>query len=78
MLDLHPYTVARALSACFPIGCNGVYQRLICMDLLLCRDVQPASYSLRYNLMPHVGLLTYGEAARTIERVEFPESREVV
>ncbi|KAF5354594.1 hypothetical protein D9758_011219 [Tetrapyrgos nigripes] len=28
-------------------------------------------YSLKYNVMPYVGALTYGEAARTSEPVEF-------
>ncbi|KAF9260344.1 signal peptidase 22 kDa subunit [Marasmius fiardii PR-910] len=28
-------------------------------------------YTLKYNIMPYVGLLTYGEAARTKEPVEF-------
>ncbi|KAK7440376.1 Signal peptidase complex subunit [Stygiomarasmius scandens] len=32
----------------------------------------PAShYSLKYNVMPYVGALTYGEAARTSEPVDF-------
>ncbi|KAL1734766.1 signal peptidase 22kDa subunit [Schizophyllum commune] len=36
-------------------------------------NVEPASYTLKYNIMPYVGLLTYGEAARTAEPVAFPE-----
>lgn len=41
-------------------------------DLLICRDVEPAHFTLKYNLMPYVGALTYGEAARTEEPVPFP------
>ena len=36
-------------------------------------NVGPATYTLKYNIMPYVGLLTYGEAARTEEPVPFPE-----
>lgn len=42
------------------------------------RNVSPAHYTLKYNVMPHVGALTYGEAGRTLEAVAFPESRERV
>ena len=34
----------------------------------------PAHYTLKYNVMPYVGLLTYGEAART-GPLAFPEKR---
>lgn len=36
------------------------------------RNVPPASYSLKYNVMPYVGLLTFGEAARTTNTIAFP------
>ncbi|KAJ3566144.1 hypothetical protein NP233_g7181 [Leucocoprinus birnbaumii] len=36
------------------------------------KNAGPAHYSLKYNLMPWVGVLTYGEAARTDAPVEFP------
>ncbi|KAH8830775.1 signal peptidase subunit [Flagelloscypha sp. PMI_526] len=36
------------------------------------KNLEPAHYSLKYNVMPYVGLLTYGEAARTADAVEFP------
>ncbi|KAM6504226.1 Signal peptidase 22kDa subunit [Amanita muscaria] len=36
------------------------------------KNVPPANFSLKYNVMPWVGLLTYGEAARTSEPIEFP------
>ena len=39
------------------------------------RNVPPASYSLKYNIMPYVGVLTYGEAARTLEEVPFPPAQ---
>jgi len=39
------------------------------------KDSPPASYSLKYNVMPHVGVLTYGEAARTSEAVAFPPTQ---
>jgi len=35
------------------------------------KNVSAAEYSLKYNIMPYVGVLTYGEAART-EPVAFP------
>ncbi|KAI0293226.1 signal peptidase subunit [Russula brevipes] len=38
----------------------------------------PANYTLKYNLMPFVGLLTYGEAARVTGPIEFPLARERV
>ncbi|KDR76270.1 hypothetical protein GALMADRAFT_96780 [Galerina marginata CBS 339.88] len=36
------------------------------------KGVPPANYSLKYNIMPYVGALQYGEAARTNEEVAFP------
>lgn len=36
------------------------------------KNAPPASYSLKYNVMPYVGALTYGEAARTTGPVAFP------
>ncbi|KAF5327012.1 hypothetical protein D9619_004887 [Psilocybe cf. subviscida] len=36
------------------------------------KNTPPAEYTLKYNVMPYVGLLTYGEAARTSEAVAFP------
>ncbi|EIN11227.1 signal peptidase [Punctularia strigosozonata HHB-11173 SS5] len=42
------------------------------------RGVEPAHYSLKYNLMPYVGALTYGEVARTNESVPFPDAQELV
>jgi len=36
-----------------------------------------ATYSLQYNIMPHVGLLTYGEAGRT-EPIPFPARQQQV
>ncbi|KAF9011112.1 signal peptidase 22kDa subunit [Cyathus striatus] len=36
------------------------------------KNIPPAYYSLKYNIMPYVGVLTYGEAARTNDSVEFP------
>ncbi|KAI0313938.1 signal peptidase subunit [Amylostereum chailletii] len=36
----------------------------------------PAHYSLKYNIMPYVGLLTSGEAARTTEPIAFPAVKE--
>ncbi|TDL21740.1 signal peptidase 22 kDa subunit [Rickenella mellea] len=36
------------------------------------KAVEPAFYTLKYNVMPYVGALTYGEAARTDEPVVFP------
>ncbi|KAL0579720.1 Signal peptidase complex subunit [Marasmius crinis-equi] len=35
------------------------------------KKVPAAHYALKYNVMPYVGFLTYGEAARTREPVEF-------
>lgn len=39
------------------------------------KDVSPASYALKYNLMPYVGVLQYGEIARTSDDVPFPEAQ---
>ncbi|TFK40281.1 signal peptidase 22kDa subunit [Crucibulum laeve] len=39
------------------------------------KNVPPAHYSLKYNVMPYVGVLTYGEAGRTTEPVEFPPAQ---
>ncbi|KAG5653049.1 hypothetical protein H0H81_002566 [Sphagnurus paluster] len=36
------------------------------------KNVPPAHYALKYNVMPYVGALTYGEAGRTREPVAFP------
>ncbi|KAH9083338.1 signal peptidase 22kDa subunit [Lactarius deliciosus] len=38
----------------------------------------PANYTLKYNLMPFVGVLTHGEAARVTEPIDFPLARERV
>ncbi|KAF7979833.1 hypothetical protein HWV62_40567 [Athelia sp. TMB] len=35
------------------------------------KKVPAAHYALKYNVMPYVGALTYGEAARTLEPLEF-------
>ena len=40
--------------------------------LMVVRKTQPAHYTLKYNVMPYVGVLTYGEAARTNTPLEFP------
>lgn len=42
------------------------------------RNVTPAHYTLKYNTMPYVGVLTYGEAARTEQAVPFPPAQERV
>jgi signal peptidase complex subunit 3 len=42
------------------------------------RDISPANYTLKYNIMPWVGVLTYGEAARTIEPIPFPNAKDRV
>ncbi|KAG6830159.1 hypothetical protein H0H92_001888 [Tricholoma furcatifolium] len=39
------------------------------------KDIQPAHYALKYNVMPYVGMLTYGEAGKTREPVAFPPSQ---
>ncbi|KZP34215.1 signal peptidase 22 kDa subunit [Athelia psychrophila] len=36
------------------------------------KKVPAAHYALKYNVMPYVGALTYGEAGRTLESLEFP------
>ncbi|KAG2154449.1 signal peptidase 22 kDa subunit [Suillus bovinus] len=41
-------------------------------------NVLAAEYSLKYNVMPYVGVLTYGEAARTTEAIEFPDALDSV
>jgi signal peptidase complex subunit 3 len=47
-------------------------------DTWHCRGSTPANYTLKYNLMPFVGILTYGEVARVTEPIEFPMARERV
>jgi hypothetical protein len=47
-------------------------------DTWHCRGSTPANYTLKYNLMPFVGILTYGEVARVTEPIEFPLARERV
>ncbi|KAJ3524677.1 hypothetical protein NM688_g8521 [Phlebia brevispora] len=42
------------------------------------KNVGPANYTLKYNVMPYVGILTYGEAARTSDSIPFPEQRSEV
>jgi len=42
------------------------------------KKVPSAYYSLKYNVMPYVGALTYGEAGRTLEPVTFPPAEESV
>ncbi|KAF4597858.1 Signal peptidase subunit 3 [Pleurotus pulmonarius] len=41
------------------------------------RGVPHAQYALKYNIMPYVGVLTYGEVARTSEAVAFPKLGEL-
>ncbi|KAH9829121.1 signal peptidase 22 kDa subunit [Rhodofomes roseus] len=41
------------------------------------RNAPPAHYTLKYNLMPYVGLLAWGEAARTSEPIPFPEPHQL-
>ncbi|VDC06199.1 unnamed protein product, partial [Peniophora sp. CBMAI 1063] len=36
---------------------------------------EPVAFSLKYNIMPYVGLLTMGEAARTTEPLPFPPAQ---
>jgi len=47
-------------------------------DTWHCRGSTSANYTLKYNLMPFVGILTYGEAARVTGPIEFPLARERV
>lgn len=57
---------------------RSVCERGISKAMLhLCRNAPPAHYSLKYNVMPYVGVLTYGEAARTSEPVPFPERQDL-
>lgn len=51
---------------------------LMLMIVFYCRKVPSAHYSLKYNVMPYVGALTYGEAGRTLEPVIFPPAEESV
>lgn len=38
------------------------------------RNATDVAFSLRYNVMPYVGVLTTGEAARSTEIAGFPEA----
>ena len=51
--------------------------KIILTDCHPHRDASPAHYALKYNVMPYVGVLTYGEAARTVDPVPFPESQDL-
>ncbi|KLO09104.1 signal peptidase [Schizopora paradoxa] len=42
------------------------------------KNVTPAHYTLKYNTMPYVGVLTYSEAARTDNAIPFPLAQERV
>ncbi|KAH6913059.1 signal peptidase 22kDa subunit [Coprinopsis sp. MPI-PUGE-AT-0042] len=42
------------------------------------KKIANANYTLQYNVMPYVGVLTYGEAARTTQPVEFPARKSSV
>jgi signal peptidase complex subunit 3 len=44
-------------------------------DVLHLRNAPSAHYALKYNIMPYVGVLTFGEAGRTLEGVTFPEAQ---
>lgn len=46
--------------------------------LIRFRNVSPANYTLKYNMMPYVGLLAFGDAARTDEPVPFPATQKRV
>jgi hypothetical protein len=39
--------------------------------LILCSKIEGANYSVKYNVMPYVGGLVYGEAGSTVGLVEF-------
>ena len=71
LVDKHKYafrelsTSFEYVSVCTISSCISTHCR--------CSNVGPATYTLKYNIMPYVGLLTYGEAARTEEPVPFPE-----
>jgi len=42
------------------------------------KGVTPAYYTLKYNVMPYVGFLTYGETGRTLQSVPFPKAQRQV
>ncbi|KAK2460894.1 hypothetical protein APHAL10511_007364 [Amanita phalloides] len=39
------------------------------------KNVPPANFSLKYNVMPYVGILTYGEAAKAADPIAFPAAQ---
>lgn len=41
---------------------------------MLARNATDISFSLRYNVMPYVGVLTSGETARSTGVTGFPEA----
>ena len=63
------------------VTCQPPSSELTNIDLVItnadfaARNVSPANYSLKYNIMPYVGVLTYGEAARTSEAITFPPTQ---
>ena len=46
-----------------------MFQLTSCCDI---RGATPANYTLKYNLMPYVGMLEYGEITSTTAPVPFP------
>lgn len=59
----------RELSTSFRCVKGGLPRIFLTM---LFSNVSPANFTLKYNLMPYVGLLTYGEAGRTPNAIPFP------
>ncbi|KAF8507470.1 signal peptidase 22kDa subunit [Hysterangium stoloniferum] len=42
------------------------------------KGVSPANFTLKYNLMPHIGLLTYGTVGTTPVAIPFPAAESTV
>jgi len=47
-------------------------------DRLDGRGSTPVNFTLKYNLMPYVGVLTFGEIGRTAEALPFPPAESSV
>ena len=64
----------RDISSSFKCVVSLCFESIHAYTLSL-RNVPPANYSLKYNVMPYVGMLTTGEAARTSEPIAFPPTQ---
>lgn len=71
---LHSVLLSLLLPPARPVSAHVLRAPLLTFSR---RNVPPAQYTLKYNVMPYVGLLAWGEAARTSEPIPFPEAHQL-